>query len=189
MAFAVCAFDGKIYVFGGRNRKSCNHRVFVYTPLINEWTQAGNMPLRRSLHSATVVRGHIYIIGEHKTTGRGLIRKVCKYVDQFNPVTEEWISVGSLNQARTNHVAFVHRGVLGVMFGHCNTPNVPLSSRHGKHVSTFGEMYDPYHDKRVPTHELFNESFGRCQFDIAVDYVQKDVNFIDELIFQKESKL
>jgi hypothetical protein len=136
-----------------------------------------------------VVRGHIYIIGGHKTTGRGLIRKVCKDVDQFNPVTEKWISVGSLNQARTNHAAFVHRGVLGVMGGHCNAPHVPLSSRRGEHASTFGEMYDPYHDKWVPTHELFNESFGRCQFDIVVDHVQKDVNFIDELIFQKESKL
>jgi hypothetical protein len=118
----------------------------------------------------------------------GLI-KVCKDVDQFNPFTEEWISVGSLNQARTNHVAFVHRGVLGVVGGHSNVPHLPLSSRRGKHASTFGEVYDPYHDKWVPTHELFNESFGRYQFDILVDHVQKDVNFIDELIFQKESKL
>jgi hypothetical protein len=50
-------------------------------------------------------------------------------------------------------------------------------------------MYDPYHDNWVPTHELFNESFDLCQFDIVVDHVQKDVKFIDELIFQKESKL
>jgi N-acetylneuraminic acid mutarotase len=117
-ALTACAFDGKIYVFGGRNRNNCNNCVFVYTSLIDEWTQIGNMALRLSLHSATVVRGHIYIISGHKTTGRRLIRKVWKNVDQFNPVTEEWISVDSLNQARTNHAAFVHRGVLGVMGGH-----------------------------------------------------------------------
>jgi hypothetical protein len=122
-------------------------------------------------------------------TGSGYIRKVCKDVNKFNPVTEEGIYVGDLNQARASHATFVHRGVNGVMGGHCNAPYLPMSSRHGKHATTFGEMYDPYHDKWVPIHELFNEFFGRIQFDIVVDYVQKDVNFIDELIFQKESKL
>jgi hypothetical protein len=39
------------------------------------------------------------------------------------------------------------------------------------------------------THELFSESFVRIQFDIVVNHVQKDFNFIDELTFQKESKL
>jgi hypothetical protein len=75
------------------------------------------------------------------------------------------------------------------MGGHCNVPYLPTSSRHGNHVTTVGEIYDPYHDKWVSTHEIINESFGRIQCDIVVDYVQKDVNFIDELIFQKESKL
>jgi N-acetylneuraminic acid mutarotase len=187
-AFAASVFDGKIYVFGGKNKKTCNNRVFVYTPLNDEWTQIGNMPLRRSLHSATVLRGRIYIIGGYKMTGRSCIKKVCKDVDQFNPVTEEWISVGDLNQARASHAAFVHRGVLGVMGGHCNVPFLP--TRSGRtHAAKFGEMYDSYHDLWVPTHELFSESSGRIQFDIVVDYVQKDVNFIDELIFQKESKL
>jgi N-acetylneuraminic acid mutarotase len=186
--FAASVFDGKIYVFGGKNKKTCNNFVFVYTPLNDEWTQIGNMLLRRSLPSATVLRGHIYIIGGHKMTGRSCIKKVCKDVDQFNPVTEEWISVGDLNQARASHATFVHRGVLGVMGGHCNVPPLPTRSGHGRHATNFGEMYDPYHDEK-PTHEAFHESFGRIQFDIVVDHVQKDVNFIDELIFQKESML
>jgi hypothetical protein len=75
------------------------------------------------------------------------------------------------------------------MGGHFNAPYLPTSSRQGIHAATFGELYDPYHDKWVPTHELFNKSFGRIQFDIVVDHVLKDVNFIDELILQKESKL
>jgi hypothetical protein len=109
-------------------------------------------------------------------------------VDQFNPVTEEWISVGDLNESRASHVTFVHRGVLGAMGGHCNGPLLPTRLGHGRHSTTFGEMYNPYHDKWVPTHELFRESFGRIQFDIVIDHVLKDVSFIDELILQKESK-
>jgi N-acetylneuraminic acid mutarotase len=162
-AFAASVFDGKIYIFGGENKKICNNCVFVYTPLIDEWTQIVNMPLRRSLHLATVLRGHIYIIGRHKMTGRSYIKKVCKDVDQFNPVTKEWIYVGNLNQARASHATFVYRGVLGVMGGHFNAPYLPTTSTQGRHATTFGEMYDPYHDKWVPTHELFNESFGRIQ--------------------------
>jgi N-acetylneuraminic acid mutarotase len=188
-AFTASVFDAKIYVFGGKNKKTCNNCVFVYTPLFDEWTQIGNMPSRRSLHSVTVLCGHIYIIGGHKITGRSCIKKVCKDVDQFNPVTEEWISVGDLNQVRASHETFVHRGVLGVMCGDCNTPPLPTRSGHGRHATTFGEMYDPYHNKWVATHELFRESFGRIQFDIVIDHVLKDVNFIDEFIFQKESKL
>jgi hypothetical protein len=84
----------------------------------------------------------IYIIGGHKLTRRSCIKKVCKdvTVDQFNPVTEEWISVGDLNQARASHATFVHRGVLGVMGGHCNAPPLPTRSGHGRHATTFGEM-------------------------------------------------
>jgi N-acetylneuraminic acid mutarotase len=71
------------------NKKQYQKRV--YTSLIDKWTQVDNIPLRRSLHSTTVVRGHIYIIDGHRTMGRTFIL-VWKDVDHFNPVTEEWIS-------------------------------------------------------------------------------------------------
>jgi hypothetical protein len=124
------------------------------------------------------MRGHIYIIGGHQMTGRPYMKKVCKDVDKYNPVTEELNSVGDLNQAQASHATFVPRGVLGVMGGHCTAPYLPMSSRHGRHATTFGKRYDPYHDKWVPTERLLKVKYLVRMYNDSCDLCSEDVRYI-----------
>ena len=84
--------NGRIYVFGGAETDSIwgdggSPSVYEYDPATDTWARLDDMPFVRSLHTAAVVDGKVYIIGGSTTAYPHLpfLREVWEY----DPAAEE----------------------------------------------------------------------------------------------------
>jgi N-acetylneuraminic acid mutarotase len=62
-AYALAAFEGKLYLFGGRNGEQYLSTVYVYSPQEDRWQERTGMSAPRALAGAAVGNGKIYVIG------------------------------------------------------------------------------------------------------------------------------
>lgn len=62
-AYAIAAFEGSMYVFGGWDGAEVTNAVYVYDPDLNEWQTVRPMPTARSFSGAAVIEGQIYVVG------------------------------------------------------------------------------------------------------------------------------
>ncbi len=62
-AYALAAFEGKLYLFGGWDGQDYSDRVFVFNPDTGNWGELSPMPLQLGWQEAVVAGGRIFVIG------------------------------------------------------------------------------------------------------------------------------
>lgn len=62
-AYALVAFEGKLYLFGGWDGQNYLNTVYQYDPVSNTWRECTAMPTARAYAGAAVAKGEIYVIG------------------------------------------------------------------------------------------------------------------------------
>lgn len=123
---AAGSYEGKVYVAGGSNGGEVA-TLEVYTSATDSWATKAPMLLARSHAAAAVSLGLVYVAGG-QASGLATTR-----VESYDPVTDLWAVVTSLNTARTDAAAASLHEKLYVVGGRDASGNV-LSS---------GEVFDP----------------------------------------------
>ncbi|WP_160647698.1 stalk domain-containing protein [Chengkuizengella marina] len=112
--------NGKLYIF--------DENAEVYDPVKDLWTKIPNYNYRESSQTV-VLNGEIYLIGGsdgYERNGSALSDIVSRSVEKYNPHTNNWIEVSSLNIPRANSQIEVLEGkiyAIGGSDGDYNTLN------------------------------------------------------------------
>jgi DNA-binding CsgD family transcriptional regulator/N-acetylneuraminic acid mutarotase len=61
--YAMVAFEGKLYIFGGWDGLEYRDTVYSFNPQTNSWSEHSSMPTARGYAGAAVAGGSIYVIG------------------------------------------------------------------------------------------------------------------------------
>jgi N-acetylneuraminic acid mutarotase len=101
-AFASCAYKSDIYVFGGYDeRGEAQASVFKYDTEANEWSTQAPMPTECVWHSASLIDGLVYIVGNGSST-----RSWCD-VMRFDPIANTWSALAQTRFPRDSGISFV----------------------------------------------------------------------------------
>ncbi len=148
---AVSVVDGKIYVMGGTGLPLIiNHpgpflsSIEVYDPQRNSWREIGEMPTAKSLHTASVINGKIYVIGGY-FWNRGQPTTDFKTIEIYHPRIGRWSQNPDMPVARVGHKAEVVNGDIYI-FSDASHNDIPF---------TTVEVYDTEeHQGMNPTDKL-----------------------------------
>ncbi len=96
--------DGRVLIIGGSNNSTgpaATHKTAeIYDPLSDGWSQAGQLTVNRTGHSATVLKdGRVLVVG-----GGGLDSNLAQ-AETYNPEINAWSSAGIMTLARAGHSA------------------------------------------------------------------------------------
>jgi len=106
---------------------------------ISSWTIKENMPTQRWIHSTSVVKGKIYVIGGGSNYGHGALRTV----EEYNPVTDTWSTKSEMPTARQALTTSVVDGKIYAIGGGESPSNGGYA---GTESYTTVEEYDPATD-------------------------------------------
>ncbi|MGB9799236.1 MAG: LuxR C-terminal-related transcriptional regulator [Thermanaerothrix sp.] len=62
-AYAITAFEGRLFLFGGWDGKAFISSILVYDPAFEQWKEVGKIPLAYERLYSAVVNNKIYLIG------------------------------------------------------------------------------------------------------------------------------
>lgn len=112
-AAAAVAFEGKIYIFGGRDHSQLIPQVEVYDPGANQWTVISQLPTPREGLAVAIMDSAIWLIaGSNFQTNTGI-------VERYYPHSNSWDTLPyQLNQSRVAAVAGVLNGEMYVFGGY-----------------------------------------------------------------------
>ncbi|MFS1514157.1 M56 family metallopeptidase [Chengkuizengella sp. SCS-71B] len=151
--------DGNIYTMGG---SVINDGVYVYSsslekynPQTDTWTPLASMNQARDNHATEVIDGKIYVVGGYGYDGEDY--RYLSNLEVYNPQTNTWTPLASMNQARGHHHAEVINGKLYVMGGFGNQEDY--------NVLSSVEMYDPQTDTWT---QLTSMNEARFRFETEV---------------------
>ena len=101
-ALSTSVVDGRIYAIGGIIGEPPVDKVAStveeYDPLTDTWTDKSNMLIAKYAHGASVVGDGIYIIGGGELEGQ--VEIPLRSVERYDPMTDTWINVADLPEAR-----------------------------------------------------------------------------------------
>ncbi|NIX55748.1 MAG: hypothetical protein GWN14_07415 [candidate division Zixibacteria bacterium] len=110
---AAVAFEGKIYIFGGRDHNQFISAAEAYDTSANQWSVVSQMPTPREGIAAVAVDSAIWLIGGATSQMNS------SKVERFYPHTGDWDTLAhSLNVARVGAVAAVVNNDVYVMGGY-----------------------------------------------------------------------
>ena len=131
------AYEGKIYVVGGRGTEGQPlDTVEVYDPATETWAAAAPMPTARWGLAAGVVGGKLYAVGGAGTVG-GVDNQPLDTVEVYDPDKDSWTALDPLPTARFGLAAGVIDGKLYAVGGTGTLGGVDLQP-----LDTV-EVYDP----------------------------------------------
>lgn len=100
--YALVAFEGKLYLFGGWDGQAYTGAVHAYDPVTDKWTSRTPMPSARGLTGAAVAGNRIYVIGG--TDGQQALTLNMEYEPSVDngktPAPESWRSRAPLPSGR-----------------------------------------------------------------------------------------
>lgn len=147
---SAIAFEGKIYIFGGRdNSWNSSRSTFMYDPQTNKYSQKADMPIGKShIDSIVEYKGYIYVIGG--ITGKDM---TTNSAHRYNVATDKWEQIANLPSGRFGMSIIELNDLIYVIGG-----SVP-----GKNVGIV-EVYDPQKNtwsrrKDIPTPRSYSSSF------------------------------
>jgi len=109
---AAVFFEGKVYVFGGRDHNQIISEVEMYDPLSNQWTVVSQLPTPREGLSAVVVDSLVWVIGG------AAFQANYNIVECYNPAANSWETLPQqLTVPRVASVAAVINGEVYVFGG------------------------------------------------------------------------
>jgi len=85
-AYALAAFEGKLYLFGGWDGKKFVDTVYRYDPALDEWREMTGLNTPRGFLGAAVVGGKIYLVGGEDAT------RVLNLVEAYAPDLDDGVS-------------------------------------------------------------------------------------------------
>ncbi|GAB4500581.1 MAG: kelch repeat-containing protein [Anaerolineales bacterium] len=94
-AYALAAFEGKLYLFGGWDGQKDLASVYEYDPAGDQWTQKTPMPTARSFAGAAVAGGKIYVVGG-AAGGQALAVN-----EEYIPERDDWQKQAPMPQPRS----------------------------------------------------------------------------------------
>jgi DNA-binding CsgD family transcriptional regulator len=94
-AYAIVAFEGRCYVFGGWDGFSYLDTVIMYRPDQNTWELKSAMPVARGFAGAAVARGKIYLLGG-KSDDQTLSSTMVYQAELDGSTLPSWGTVASL---------------------------------------------------------------------------------------------
>jgi DNA-binding CsgD family transcriptional regulator/N-acetylneuraminic acid mutarotase len=97
--YALTAFEGKIYLFGGWNGSKPINHVYVYDPADDDWTQRSDLPSARAYAGAAVAGDKIYIVGGFDGS-HALSDLLAYYPQRENSGESPWEKLAPLPHAR-----------------------------------------------------------------------------------------
>lgn len=66
---AMAPFEGRLYLFGGKDGEQYSNRVFVYDPSIDAWSELKPMDIPLAFASAVTLGSKIYLAGGENSSG------------------------------------------------------------------------------------------------------------------------
>jgi N-acetylneuraminic acid mutarotase len=122
---SAVAFDGKIYVFGGRTLDFRPPSIDVYDPQDSTWNIKSNMPTPRYQLATCLLDSNIYAIDGWYSSGSGPIYDT---VEVYNPITDVWttgtsmpVAVAMLDGYALNDKIYMYGG------SYTTHPNIGIS--------------------------------------------------------------
>jgi DNA-binding CsgD family transcriptional regulator len=61
--YALAAYDGRLYVFGGKDDRGYINATYIYDPRQDRWQEGKQMPTRRAYVAAATLGSSIYLVG------------------------------------------------------------------------------------------------------------------------------
>ncbi len=132
--------------------------MLAYDVQANAWTQLSDMPEPRYGHEAAFIAGQVFVAGGADRSGG---KRNCW---RYDPITDTWSQIASLNKARRFAISAVGSDAAGnplwfIFGGDDPNTSLPLSD---------GEVYDLRNNRWLPLDNSFNLSAGRTQLASAV---------------------
>ncbi len=152
-AFAMVAFRGNLYVFGGFDGKNALSSVEHYDPSRNLWTKVAPMSTARGGPAASVLGERIYVCGGQILDQDGL-PTIFQSCERYEPAQNQWREVANMTNGRSGHCLVTVHGRLYALGGN------PESQCNGV------ESYDPIEDKWSPL--LARLLYGRISSSAVV---------------------
>ncbi|NDI36084.1 M56 family metallopeptidase [Chengkuizengella sediminis] len=119
---ASVVIDGNIYIVGGSVIKDgvyvYSSSLEVYHPQTDTWTQLASMNQARNNHTTEVIDGKIYVVGGYGYDGEDY--RYLSDVEVYDPQSDTWRQLTSMDQARGNHSAEVIDGKIYIVGGDGN---------------------------------------------------------------------
>ncbi len=110
--FAVAAYDGYLYVIGGRTDGRINPTIAQFDPLTDQWTSLGEKPTPVSHIRAVTIGRRIYIPGGEDGQGN-----VLNVFEAYDPVTRQWDQLPPLPEPRSRYALVSLDGRIYVIGG------------------------------------------------------------------------
>ena len=93
-AYAIAAYDGALYLFGGWDGSSYIAQTFKYDPQTDAWSSLAPMTVPRAFAGAGAIRDRIYVVGGYD--GKDEL-DTCQVYD---PTQDSWSQCPSMNALR-----------------------------------------------------------------------------------------
>lgn len=143
---AVCALDGKFYVFGGYDWSCCSHypwpygstNAWQYDPATNKWKTLADVPRRLGAGLAVPYEGKIYVMAGTDSGGYHSVA----FAHVYDPANNSWKALTPMKNAREHTKGVVVDSLIYVIGGH----SVPPGSTTRFNQSAI-EAYSPKSDK------------------------------------------
>lgn len=125
--FSTCSvYDGKIYVFGGKDDSDNNlSSVEVYDPISNSWSYKSSMDTDRNSAASVTVNGRILIFGGQVYGSPNYYMDV---VAEYNPTSDTWVNKSQVMPAAIYELKAEVVNNLVYLFGGTNASGSKLSS-------------------------------------------------------------
>ncbi|XP_077292235.1 kelch-like protein 25 [Arctopsyche grandis] len=110
--FSTAMFKNNVFVFGGWNFVDRSHnRVYSFDLLTGALKNLAPMKVKRSLSTAVVVNGRIFVIGGYNQ------ENILDTVEEYDYVKNSWIKVASMKRKRHCHASVVYKEDIYVFGG------------------------------------------------------------------------
>ncbi len=129
-SYALSTFDGKLYVFGGKDSQGAINATFIYDPQVDRWREGRAMPTQRAYAAAATIGAYIFVVGGYDGQRE---QSTCQV---YSPNQETWESCEPL---------ILGRGGLGL----ASVANrLYIVGGGWSNYLGFSEEFDPAHNNR-----------------------------------------
>ena len=145
------AYDGKIYVAGGRVPRG--NDFAVYDPAANQWEVLPPLPSQRNHIAGAAINGRIHIVGGR--LGNGLSPLKSDAHEVFDPQTKTWTTAAPMLRGRSGMNSVVARGCYHVWGGEAPTGMTPDHDYYDPRSDTWRSL----RDMPIPIHGVVGSAF------------------------------
>lgn len=141
-SYALAAFEGRLYVFGGHSAHGISDRVYSYDPIKDEWRQASSLPFARQMAVAAPLEGSILVVGGFD--GRqALVETLAYYPGRESGSEPAWEILASLPGGRYEMSAAVLAGTVYLAGGNRTENAAPWFLCYSPHQSKWFVLENP----------------------------------------------